>query len=99
MNILKINYIMIIQLIVLKIIDALLTVVGLSLGGIELNPLGFNFFTVFVGFSAAILLFPLNYWLRDDLLVKRIILITAIILSIPGFVAVIWNSIQLSLMV
>lgn len=68
----KYLFIVLILLGVLKIIDVLLTIYGLSLGGIELNPFGFNVFSLSYNFGFMVFLGAIIFINKDVLISKAV---------------------------
>ena len=66
--IIYLNYLLIIICFVLKLFDVLITFKVIRNGGVELNPLGFNFVTVFLGFMVIIPLLFINRIFTDKII-------------------------------
>ena len=87
----KLNYYGFITVFLIKIIDVITTIICLNIGAIELNPLGFNLFSISLSFGIFILLGLVNYWLRNDKIVVSLISILLIVFIVFGCYVIINN--------
>ena len=64
----KFNYLLILVVFAFKGFDVLVTSLVLDNGGLELNPLGFNSFTILMGFVVILPLFFINIISKDKII-------------------------------
>ena len=64
----KFNYLLIFVVFAFKGFDVLVTSLVLKNGGVELNPLGFNSFTILMGFIVMLPLFFINIISKDRII-------------------------------
>ena len=80
------NYFLLIICVIFKGFDVLITDLVIKDGGVELNPMGFNLFTITMGFILLIPLFFVNLLSKDRIILLIVGASSIINLGMVGFV-------------
>lgn len=80
------NYFLLIICVIFKGFDVFITDSIINNGGVELNPMGFNLFTIVMGFLLLIPLFFVNLLSKDKVILFIVGVSSTINLGMVGFV-------------
>lgn len=80
------NYFLLIVCVIFKGFDVLITSLVINKGGVELNPMGFNLFTILMGFIILIPLFFINLLSKDRIILFIVGVSLIVNIGMVGFV-------------